>query len=497
MAPAAGPILALVHVPPDLLPAAELAFGRVWSGRVVRADRVEELPEAPLLAVVASRDTQAALREAAAVAQAAPDTPILLMIEGARLLRGQRGLPEHVAWALWTDELEPRVLGLVLRYALESGQRRRVERRLEASRPMADMGWVASAVSHEIGNPLTSLLTNLELARQQVSAAADRGEALDVEGLLATLQDSWDGARHIGRIAADLGRASRRSGRMTNVDVRSVLETARRLATEPLEGIEIRTRTRRVPAVRVDETRLTQVFLNLLKNAGQALEGRSDRRIDLDVEVDGEQVLIRVSDNGPGVAERVRKRLFEPWQTTRPQGSGLGLALCRKYLEEMGGTITLLEGGEGARFEIRLPGVTTALPPSPTLVPDRQAPRASILVVDDTALVRRAIQRALAPAHEVQVATGAEEALAQLAGRRFDLMFVDLHMPGLSGLQLYDEVVERYPDRVGKVVFLSGAFSQEDLSTLERNNLPWVRKPIGAEELRELVDELMSNRPAG
>jgi CheY-like chemotaxis protein len=84
----------------------------------------------------------------------------------------------------------------------------------------------------------------------------------------------------------------------------------------------------------------------------------------------------------------------------------------------------------------------------------------------------------------------ADEALDALTRGSFDVGFLDMHMPGVGGLGLYEQIVERHSGQVRKFVFLSGAFSQADLAYLEARHLPWVRKPVGAEELRDLVLEL-------
>lgn len=491
---ASGPLLALVQVPADLRPAIENVLARVWRGRMAAVQALDGADDAPALAVVASHVPEEAFRVARAGEAVFPEVPFLAVVEGARKLRNQPGsLPGNVGWALWTDELEARTVGLAMRYVIEVATRRRIADRLQAARPLADMGFVASSVAHEIGNPLTGLLTNLEILRAQLADAVGGRASPDPATLLALATDALDGAHHVGRIAADLGRASRHHGRLAVTDLRGVIDTARRLANELLGGIEVRSRFRNVPQVRVDETRLCQVLLNLLKNAAQALQGRPGPIIDLETEVVGDRVVVRISDNGPGIAPSMARRLFEPWQTTKADGTGIGLALCRRYLAEMGGTIEHVDRpGQGARFEITLvPGVG-ARPSRPTLVPDVAPRGARILVVDDTPLVRRAIQRALQGEHHVEEADGADQALAQLEAAPFDVVMIDLHMPGRSGIDVYEEITERLPDRVRKVVFLSGAFGGVDLAYLEQRNLPWVRKPMGAVELRELVTELIS-----
>lgn len=489
----APPLLGLFRVPPDLRPALENVLARVWTGRVAPVEAPAH-GDPPTLVVIGAHTIEALAESARACDAAFPEIAVLAFVPDARKLRNQRGaLPTNVAWALWTDEIDPRIVGLALRYAIEVGARRLLAERLQAVRPMADMGWIASSVAHEVGNPLTGLLTNLDLLRAQVADAARTKAALDPAAVMPLVVDALDGARHISRIAGDLGRASRQHGRVTTVEVRSVLDTARRLASELLSGIEVKTKFLNVPLVRVDETRLCQVFLNLLKNAAHALKAREGATIELELDVEPHRVVVRISDNGPGIPDVVLKRLFEPWQTTKAEGTGIGLALCRRYLAEMGATIEHHGGpGEGARFEIKLQ-ISGTRPSRPTLVPDLSGGTARILVVDDTALVRRGIKRALQATHTVEEAEDVDAALKLLETQRYDVVLVDLHMPKKTGLMFYEEVTERFPDRVRKVVFLSGAFGGDDLAYLEQRNLPWVRKPVGADELRALVAELVNS----
>jgi signal transduction histidine kinase len=417
---------------------------------------------------------------------------VLAVVQNARRLRGQRSHPTNVAWCLWTDELEPGKLALAMRYALEFGQRRRLERRLERMRTLADVGSIAGGVAHEIGNPLTSLLTNIEFARGRADELL-RAHA-DCASLIEALHDAHDGARHISRIAGDLGRASRQAGRVAHVDTRSVLETAVRLAAEPLVRVEVRRRYRRVPLVRADESRLCQVLLNLLKNAAEALGDTPDPEVIIEVRKVDDDVMITVADNGPGIPDEVAARLFDPWFTTRAEGTGLGLALSRRFIEEMDGRLEVTSApGQGAAFHVRLPAAASERVSAPTLVPDRGVSGVPILVVDDAPLIRRAFHRALA-GQQVTLADGAEEALCILdGGATFVLVFIDLHMPGRSGIDFYEELCERHPGSVKKVVFLSGAFSQQDLAWLDQRNLPWVRKPVGAHQLRDLVGDLLTS----
>jgi signal transduction histidine kinase len=485
---AQSPLLALVQIPTELQPAVEAAVARVWTGRILRVARVDPEQEQPMLAVLAGSEDEI-LRGAAHHDQQTPDLTFLAVSEGARKLRSQR-LPPNVPWVLTPEELgDMRLLSLAMRYVLDMAPRRKLERQLQELSLPAELGAVASATAHEIGNPLTSLLTNLELALSQLATPRP---SVDRDLMREPVKDALDAARHLARVASDLGRAVGRPGRLTVVDVRPVIETACRLASEVIEGVEVRWPERRSASARVDETRLCQVLLNLFKNAGQALEGRKGAAIDIALEVRGPFVVIDIADNGPGMPEPVARRVFEPWFTTRARGSGLGLSLCRKYLSEMGGSIELVSWTGGTRFVVAVPAAPL-YSPRPTLVPDPEMLTGRVLVLDDTLLVRRAIERVLAQ-HDVRSVQDIETALEMVAEQPFDVVFVDRHLAGRSGFEFYEKLVEALPHQAQRVVFLSGGFSASDLAYLEKSGLRWIRKPFGAEELRSVVVELTGQR---
>ena len=497
MASSQGPILALLQIPAEWRSDIEAAFGRVWTGRLVHAEHVDALPEPPALGIIAAHRVDDLFRIAALEQQRSPDTVLLAITEAARPLRSRRdGVPSNVPWTLSPRELEDaRLLGIAMRFVLEVGACRGTERRLQALLPMSERGYVASATAHALVNPLMSLLTNLELARLQLGIAVAGGEGVHLPLLLGIVTDALEAARHLVQVASDLGRASGRSGRVVAVDVGSVLDTACRLTARTLAGIEIRRVGRRTALALVDQTRLCQVFLNLLRNAAQGLQDQAAPWIEIRLEQEDDEVAVWTSDNGSGIGGNIVDRLFDPGSTTRAGGTGLGLALCRQYLTEMSGTIALSRTSPaGTTFEIRL-RAAPRVSEGPTLVPEEGRETARILVVDDVYLIQQAIARVLVSTHEVHTAATPSEAMQLLEENpRYDLLLIDLHLREQSGLDFYEQLVQHYPALKTKVVFLSGAFDPKTLAYLEQNEVPWMCKPFGAEELRALVSTVLSTR---
>ncbi|MET0405484.1 MAG: ATP-binding protein, partial [Cystobacter sp.] len=250
-----------------------------------------------------------------------------------------------------------------------------------------------------------------------------------------------------------------------------------------------------VPAVQGSESRLCQVFLNLLLNAAHAIpEGDAlEHEIRVVIRESGAgEVVVEVRDTGVGMSPEVRARVFDPFFTTKPvgEGTGLGLSICHGIIDSMGGRIAVDSTvGKGSVFRVSL-GVA-GVPVEARAEPEAQPAvgRARILVVDDEPYVTRALQRSLSPEHEVATVNGARAALKLFdQGSRFDLILCDVMMPGMTGMDLYAELNRNVPDQAQRVVFMTGgAFTPRALSFLQEVSNPKLSKPLDLRQLRALV----------
>jgi len=209
-------------------------------------------------------------------------------------------------------------------------------------------------------------------------------------------------------------------------------------------------------------------------------------------------IRVAVADNGPGIPEAVRSRIFEPYFTTKPpgMGTGVGLAVCLGIVEAHGGTLSVDSGnGLGTVFTIVLPVGNPDESRAEESTPADESPaQRSALVVDDEVGVREILAEILeSSGHRVVAAASGHEALERLDEERFDVILTDIRMPDLDGRALYREIERRWPDRAAQVVFVSGDTLTSALREFaEESGRPVIEKPFLPSEVRRVVGEAFS-----
>jgi two-component system, cell cycle sensor histidine kinase and response regulator CckA len=443
---------------------------------------------------------------------------------------GQRRL---LAW--WSRALTDgakRVVG-ALSTARDITELRQLESAVAQSDRLASMGMLAAGVAHEINNPLSYVLYNLESLAQDVprmGAVAQRcrdnlRERIGDDGLAALLgpeaeqlepnvikdlveraSEAFDGAQRIKDISRGLGTFSRvERADTTLVDMNRAAEHAATMAAN-----EIRFRARlvldlgEVPKILASEGKLAQVFLNLLVNAAHAIDegGVDHNRITVRTWTADESVFAEVSDTGSGILPENLERVFEPFYTTKAagRGTGLGLAIARSIVTEFDGEIQVESAvGQGATFRLRIPVHRT--PPqngeNSVVARDEAATaamvRGRVLIVDDEEGIRTTLMRLLRRDHEILTACSGIEARALLErDRDFDVILCDLMMPEMSGMELHAWLVETAPALARRVVFITGgAFTPRASEYLAQAGNPRLDKPFDTPRLRTLVSRLV------
>ena len=428
-------------------------------------------------------------------------------------MRGKSGDPLSIslrAYPIKNDDGE--ILGLVGVHTNVT-DRERVQAQVSQAERLARMGLLAAGVAHEINNPLTYLLYNLESlseelpallasARAEGAAGAERSTwpPAALEDFRARFEDALCGAERIKEIAERLGAFSRvDKDRLAPVKMPEVLDGAIQMVHNEIKFRATLVREiGEVPTVVANEGKLSQVFLNLLLNACHAIDEGDVERNEIRVRTWQAQdaVCAEVRDSGRGIAPHDLPRLFEPFFTTKEIGSGtgLGLTISKSIVEEYGGSLEVQsELGAGASFVVRfpLPAVETpAEPVEAAEAPTTEPARGRVLVIDDEEPIRTAMKRILRKHAVVVAASGvlAKEILE--ADQAFDLILCDLMMPEMSGVELHEWLVAQHPSLAERVVFVTGgAFMPKTRAYLAKVDNASLDKPLDLAKLRKLVNE--------
>jgi two-component system sensor kinase FixL len=241
-------------------------------------------------------------------------------------------------------------------------QVRSLEEQLLHADRLVILGELTAGIAHEINQPLTAIAAYADAGRKIIDRMGDAPATSPAEDMHSICERIGGQARRAAEVVQRL-RGLVRSGRMSkarhdiNYIIRNILllfefevkKTGTDLLFFPLEPSE---------SMYVDEIQVQQILVNLVKNSLDAIaeSGRSGGRVEIHVRKEGAEVLVAVSDNGPGVPESHRARLFDAFFTTKPKGVGLGLSICRTIAAAHGGTLRYAQSDEGGScFTLSLP----------------------------------------------------------------------------------------------------------------------------------------------
>jgi signal transduction histidine kinase/ActR/RegA family two-component response regulator len=405
--------------------------------------------------------------------------------------------------------VNPAAGGRALVYLRDVTEERDRELRRLQSEKLAAIGMLAAGVAHEINNPASFVLANVDslavilrkvddAMRAQKVYANNAGLANLLFDAMTVVQESKEGMARIHRIARDLHSFSRVDDDANSLsDVNAAVDSALTMLRSELRyRATVERSLRATKVVRASAARLGQVFLNLLLNAAHALADLHPRRNRLYVRSrdEGESVIIEIEDNGPGIPPEIMPRIFESFFTTKPPdlGTGLGLPISLDIVRRAGGDLSAeSEPGRGALFRVRLPAAIGVPQVKTRSVASLKAiQRRRVLAIDDEALLLKAFQRMLSTHHDIETKLGAREALRGFGqDRNFDIVLCDLQMPDMSGVELYTAVKQQWPELAERFIFITGgAFSPEARRFMEDPSITCINKPFQLRELLELIE---------
>jgi len=403
-----------------------------------------------------------------------------------------RGGPRE--WSIEEQDFAASIADLVA-LVLEASKRRSLEEQLRNAQKMEAIGLLAGGIAHDFNNLLGIIVGYGELAAEAL--AGDHPAAAHVAKIRGASSRAAD---LVGKILT----FSRGHGLPAGlVDFGQVLKDFAPLLTRTLGAdVELSVSVTDEPmTVRADRTQLEQVLLNLSTNARQAMPSGGRLAIEASpVTLDtGAHLHLRVTDSGHGIDDATMTRLWEPFFTTRSEGTGLGLSMVYGIVQHYGGQIRAdSRVGRGTTFHVYLPldaGTAPEIAPKAPARAVRGAER--LLVADDEALIRDLLIESLEGlGYEVLAAENGAEALAlfERRGDEIDMVILDVVMPKLSGPDALRSMKSLKPDL--KALFISGhapesARLSDVLDTAGRAFLP---KPFVLDDLAAKVREVLDAR---
>jgi len=377
-----------------------------------------------------------------------------------------------------------------------TGERRLADQLLQREK-LAAVGQLVSGVAHELNNPLAGVLAFAQLLEAAPGSAEEQREAI---------RAIHKEAKRAAKIVSNLLLFAReRDPERTRTDLNAVLTDALELRRYVLRTQQVDVVTEldpTLPAVWADPFQLQQVVLNFITNAEYALKGVThEKRITLRTWFADGRVRASVADNGKGIASEVIDRVFNPFFTTKEvgEGTGLGLSISHGIIRQHGGHISVDSVvGKGATFTIDLPlsPLAAARPESGPAGARRVSGSSSFLIVDDEPSIRRALVRYLTrEGHSVDTASNGDEALAQLASRRYDAILLDLRMPDTAGRGVFERLRREDPEHAARVVFATGDAESESARDFLRDaERPFVSKPFMLPSVVRLLCDVAAYR---
>jgi len=378
----------------------------------------------------------------------------------------------------------------------DNTKQKKLQNQLIQSEKMAAIGTLTSGFAHEFNNLVQIMRGYTEFA-YQTKKIEDMTKALEV--VLKVSDKSSDIIKDL------LSFSSNKTIQKEKADIVGIMESVLSLIEDQLEkmNIKIKREYEELPAVEVNKGEMQQVFLNIINNARDAMIPKGGK-LEIKIKREDENVITSIKDTGRGIKEDERMKLFEPFYTTKREeegnefkGTGLGLSVSYAIVKRHKGRIEVeSEEGKWSIFTIKIPTKTTKeikTREKGKTKKKKNLKGLNILVVDDEEEIGRMLEKwIIREGHEVTTVNSGRKAINQVKKTNFDIIFLDLVMPGISGEETLIKIKKISPKT--KIIIMTGKLKDtqflEDL--VQKGAYNYIRKPFSIKEIIENIKKSQS-----
>jgi PAS domain S-box-containing protein len=378
---------------------------------------------------------------------------------------------------------------LVLLIGRDVGERMKLAEQLRQAQKMEAVGRLAGGVAHDMNNVLAAVLAYAQFLREALTVNDPRRD--DADEILKAAQR---GAALTRQLLA-FSRQTRHQPRVLDLNdvVNHLLKMLRTIIGEDIE-IEARL-TPGLPRIQVDASHIEQVIMNLAVNSRDAMP--KGGRLQIGTELSGERVLLTVADTGAGMTAEVLKHVFEPFYTTKEQGTGLGLATVFGIVQQSGGQIEIASTpGRGTTVSVFLPLSVGGEEAASEAAPEpKTAGKETLLLIEDDDALRAALVRTLErQGYSVLSSKTGAEAVALAASRKspLHLIVTDVVLPKQSGPDAAAEIRKHAPE--AKVLFISGYTDTTAYRDVPVSGPAFLQKPFSPDAFAAKVRSALDGR---
>ena len=389
----------------------------------------------------------------------------------------------------------------ILNFLRDVTPEKKMEAHIFEAQKMEAIGTLAGGTAHEFNNLLMCVQGNASLMLLDIDSNHPHYKRL--KNIEKSVQSGAEFTEQL------LGFAMGGKYEVRTTDLNEIIETTSTMFGRTKKDVKIHEEYQEdIWPVELDQGQIKQALLNLYVNAGQAMPGGGELRVQTkNVTLDesfvepyqvtpGKYVRISITDNGVGMDEITQRRIFDPFFTTKDMGRGTGLGLASVYgiIKNHGGIITVSsKKGEGTTFTVFLPASIKQAVQEEQVSEENLHGKGTVLLVDDEDMIVEVAEEFLHKlGYEVLVARGGEQALEAYSAHtdKIDLVILDMTMKDMGGSETYDKIKEINPD--AKVLLSSGyTIEGQPTEILERGCNGFIQKPFTIGELSRIIGEIL------